>query len=73
MTNDELAALDRAATQSTEADIRAACEEAGVPWGIVKNAILALARRIAAEREAVPVGRATAAEAEIARLREALQ
>jgi len=49
-----------------ERDIRAACEEAGVPCGIfwrtkpgtmLHNAILALARRIAAEREAVPMDR----------------
>jgi len=81
MVKEQLAALDRAATQPTEADIRAACEEAGVPrisligyceGDYLPNAILALARRIAAEREAVVVARATAAEAENARLREAL-
>jgi hypothetical protein len=76
--------------QPTEADIRAACEEAGVsylytsrwldrdhPAGSVLNTIcllvLTLARRIAAEREAVPEARATAAEAENAKLRKALE
>lgn len=52
-------------TQPTEADIRAACEEAGVKytpnWKYVWNRdarllVEALARRIAAEREAVVVG-----------------
>ena len=83
----------------TEADIRAACEEAGVEYvpdwrvwwlGTLQRLVLALARRIAAERGAVVVGepapyrckhgcerdalmdRAAAAEAENARLREAL-
>lgn len=51
-------------TQPTEADIRAACEEAGVRYQLYLDAvdgsearglIRALARRIAAEREAVPV------------------
>jgi len=50
-------------TQPAEQHIRAACEEAGVPrisligyceGDYLPNAILALARRIAAEREAVP-------------------
>lgn len=51
----------------TETDIRAACEEAGVgvdylsivkiwPYRPISRLIEALARRIAAEREAVPVG-----------------
>jgi hypothetical protein len=50
-------------TQPTGADIRAACEEAGVKIyhyqhhdTLFAMAIDALARRIAAEREAVPVG-----------------
>ena len=53
-------------TQPTEADIRAACEEAGLdevaveftmmhPRHTFSRAIHALARRIAAERGAVPV------------------
>lgn len=62
----------------TEADIRAACEEAGVAYAVYrlalsspvstafKQAILALARRIAAEREAGVV-------AENTRLRETLR
>jgi len=55
-------------TQPKEESIRAACEEAGLPRFVcdaflfippedsqLYSAILALARRIAAEREAVPV------------------
>ncbi|MEI6644082.1 MAG: hypothetical protein WCL10_18835 [Novosphingobium sp.] len=48
-------------TQTTEADIRAACEEADIPYYPERHftnyskAFQALARRIAAEREAVPV------------------
>jgi len=51
-------------TQPTEADIRAACLEAEIDPDVycdggfrpaVRSAIRALARRIAAEREAVPV------------------
>jgi len=46
-------------TQPTEADIRAACEEAGIIAGDAEGnawrAVTALARRIAAEREAVLV------------------
>ena len=68
-------------TQPSEEAIRKACEEAGIvptwadlsqqlPDAVIPRLLTALARRI--EAEAVPVDRATAAEAREAKLREEL-
>ena len=63
MDKDELAPLDRAAPQPTEADIRAGGDLIGLSWeawlaceGPLRTAVKEIARRIAAEREAVVVG-----------------
>lgn len=67
-------------TEPTQADIRAACELVGLSrraWftcdGPLRTAVKEIARRIAAEEKAAPDARATAAEAENAKLREALE